>query len=171
MVPVLQHHVHDLQPLAHKVTFDGAQRLILVNFEVTSLDIRLDVYSAWKEWSLLRDHTKFLFAIRSIGGDPTVQGQRAGDIYFLMNGWKLLFAPWRVQVTGILYSEDYTSAFFNPIGIMILPVVVSSLVTTVETPTNVVTGDLSDVPTAAEIAAAVVAHNKTLTLQRYLGLR
>ena len=34
----------------HKVTFDGPNKIIIVNEGVTELDFREDVYSNWKEW-------------------------------------------------------------------------------------------------------------------------
>ena len=33
-----------------KVTFDGPNKVIIVNQDVIGLDFRVDVYSAWKEW-------------------------------------------------------------------------------------------------------------------------
>ena len=44
--------------LYHKVTFDAANKLILVNAGVTELDWKVDVYSAWKEWVGLNAHTE-----------------------------------------------------------------------------------------------------------------
>lgn len=71
-----------------KVTFDGVNRLIILGSEVTSIDIKVDIYSAWKRWVLIDDNSKYLPALRTIGGDPAPlgSGRFAGDIYFLLNG-------------------------------------------------------------------------------------
>lgn len=131
----------DLWELYQKVSFDPVQRLIFVNEGVTELDIRTDVYSDWKEWFQLSDYTgQAPPAIRTIGGDPTGDGVRAGDIYFLINGWKLVFDPSVVAVTGVLLSDDFDTAYWrDPVGntirddlIPVFPAVVSNLVTTVE---------------------------------------
>ena len=88
-LPLIHYHASDHWVLGHSVTFDGVERVIIINRDVEDVDIREDVYSDWKEWMRLRDHAKFARAIRTIGGDPTDPGERAGDQYFLMNGWRI----------------------------------------------------------------------------------
>lgn len=75
--------------LYHKVTFDGINRLIIINEGVTELDVQQDIYSAWKEWVLLETNAKYLSAFQTIGGEPTVAGQRLDVTYFLINGWRI----------------------------------------------------------------------------------
>lgn len=119
----------DLWTNYHKVTFDGENRIIRVNDGVTELDIKTDIYSDWKEWvSSYTDNAVWPTAIRSIGGDATVQGEFAGDIYFLVNGWKLYIDFTTVKVTGVLFSDDFESAYYTYDGIVQFPVQVSSLV-------------------------------------------
>ena len=65
-----------------KVTFDGPNKLILINEGETSVDVQADVYSNWKQWSLQRDNTKFLQAISTLGGATTTN--RLEEI------WKIL---------------------------------------------------------------------------------
>ena len=92
----------DLWQNYHKVTFDGENKVISVNPGVTELDIKTDVYSDWKEWVLsFTDNGVWIPAVRSTGGDPTIQGEFAGDIYFLINGWKLYVDLTKVKVTGV----------------------------------------------------------------------
>lgn len=131
----------ELWELYHKVSFDPVQRVIRVNDGVTSLDIRTDIYSDWKEWSQLKDYTgQAPPAIRTIGGDPTGDNQRAGDLYFLINNWKLVVDVNQVRLTGVLLSDDYETAYWrDPKGqnnrddlLPLFPARVSSLVTTVE---------------------------------------
>lgn len=75
--------------LYHKVTFDGVNRYILINPGETIIDIQRDIYSAWKEWSLYEDNVKYLPALSTVGGEPTVAGQRLDVTYFLINGWRI----------------------------------------------------------------------------------
>lgn len=119
----------DLWQNYHKVTFDGENKVISVNPGVTELDIKTDVYSDWKEWVLsFTDNGVWIPAVRSTGGDPTIQGEFAGDIYFLINGWKLYVDLTKVKVTGVLFSDDFESAYFTQEGIIQFPAQVSSLV-------------------------------------------
>lgn len=87
-----------------KCAFDGEHRRIIVHPTETLLDVKRDIYSAWKEWVQVRDHAKFLPAVRVIGGDPVGGGLAAGDIYFLMNGWKVVIDH-EVTLTGTLYND------------------------------------------------------------------
>ena len=34
-----------------KVTFDGPNKLILINHGEVSIDVKEDIYSGWKEWA------------------------------------------------------------------------------------------------------------------------
>jgi hypothetical protein len=140
--------------LRSKVEFDGINKIIYVHPEVTNLDIRADVYSEWIKWVSLRDNLKFLPAIRYTGFDPIGGGNYTGDTYFLLNGWKLSIDLAKVRVTGVLYSDDYPTAYYTPALVAQYPATVSSLVNTSVTYQNVVTGTAS---TPAEIAAQVRA--------------
>lgn len=89
----------------HKVAFDGDNRRIIVNEGVTTIDVRQDIYSNWKEWMQVRDNAKYLPAIRTTGGDPVPGGQFTGDTYFLINDWQIVVNQ-LVRVTGILYHDN-----------------------------------------------------------------
>lgn len=144
-----------------KVNFNGTTKEITVNGGVTALDIRTDVWSAWVRWTERYDNERYLFAMRFTGLDP-IPGGQTGDTYFLINGWKLLYDPRVVAITGVLYSDDYsTPYYFVEDGSAVFPATVSSLVNTVETTTNVVDG------TPESIAAAVNA----LTLEQFIALK
>lgn len=93
-----------------KVTFDGENRRIIVNSGVTSLRVKEDIYSNWKEWASVRDNAKFLPAMRATGGDPVGSGQYSGDIYFTINDWKIVINE-QVIVEGIVYDD---TAGVNP---------------------------------------------------------
>ncbi len=72
-----------------KVTFDGPNKLIIVDSGITELDVKLDLYSDWKEWVLEDSNSSFLPAFSVIGGDPTGPGTYSGTTFFVMNGWKI----------------------------------------------------------------------------------
>ena len=148
------HNQNDYWTLNHKVTFDGIAKLIYVNAGTTDLDIKIDLYSDWKEWVVTRDNTKYLPAMRTIGGDATISGQFAGDMYFLFNGWRVVVDLTKVKITGILFSDDYDtpwldSSTLNPV----FPAQVSSLVNTVAP-----TLEGLNIPSSVDTAQAVWDH-------------
>ena len=167
--------------LGNKVDFDGVAKIIYVHPEVTSLDIRQDVYSGWMDWVVLRDNAKFLPPIRVTGFDPIGAGQYTGDTYFLINGWKLSVDLVKVRVTGVLFSDDYATAFYTTGMQAQFPATVSSLVSTVTLPAGAAEvwqyaeRTLSTPPPSAEqTATAVWAHSftsKLLTVAKFLGLK
>lgn len=94
----------------HICSFDGDNKLIYINPEISTVDVRTDLYSDWKEWVQVRENSKYLPAIRATGGDPVGSGLYAGDIYFLINGWRVVITH-DIVMTGVLYSDDYPSPF------------------------------------------------------------
>lgn len=94
--------------LYHKVTFDGVNRLILINPGEILIDVQEDIYSAWKEWSLLETNTKWLQALDTVGGEPTVAGQFLDVTYFLINGWKIKPYPgnYSLNLIGNIFDID-----------------------------------------------------------------
>lgn len=148
--------------LYHKVTFDGANRIIYVNDGVTDLEIKSEVYSAWKEWtSSTPDNATWPPAIRTVGGDPTVGDQKAGDIYFLQNNWKLYIDITKVKVTGALFSDNFTTAYHDLTGVPIFPAEVASLVTTQtvessEASANIVASSVWSNSSATDLIAKVL---------------
>ena len=110
----------DYWGLFNKVTFDGPNKLIYIVDEVTEIDVKRDIYSAWKEWVLVGGHVnaKYLAAIRGTGGDPLGGGTFLDGYFFLINGWKLvppkdnLTAD--INITGNLYDEAGGNIFASP---------------------------------------------------------
>lgn len=171
--------------LEEKVSFNGVTKRITVNAGVTSLDIRSDVYSAWVRWIEREDNARFLRAMRFSGADP-IPGGETGVTFFMTNGWKLEYDANVVAVNGVLYSDNYATAFWSADDAPLFPATVSALVNSAVTTQNVVTGDLATVPAAVwayvartltdqltpqQIADAVVANSKTLTVPKYLALK
>lgn len=145
--------------LFEKVSFDGTNKIIRVNEDVVDLNIRNDVYSAWVRWVSREENFRFLPAIRYTGFD-TIPGGFSGDNYFMTNGWKLLLDITKVKVDGVLYSDDYDTAYYTYSGSAVYPAKVSALFSVIA-PTISVDG--IDIPTAAENANAVW-NNSTRTL-------
>ena len=98
----------DYWELRHKVTFDGPNRLILINEGETSIDMQTDVYSDWKEWAVLEQNLKYSPPLNTVGGEPTVGIERLDVTYFLINGWK--FKPYAgsydFQIVGNVFDVD-----------------------------------------------------------------
>lgn len=92
-----------LDPL--KVTFDGENKLIYVNDYYSSINIKLDVYSAYKRWLQRRQNASYAIPMRAIGGDVVGGGLYAGDIYFLTNNWQIVINH-MVTVNGVLYNDN-----------------------------------------------------------------
>ena len=110
---VLNYGFWELWSLYQKVTFDGENKLILINDNETEIDIQRDLYSSWKEWALIDDYAKFPAELSTSGGEPTTSGQALGSAFFLINGWKI--RPWNgdyeIAFVGNLFTEDES----NPI--------------------------------------------------------
>ena len=91
-----------------KVAFNGESKLIIVNSGANSLDIQIDLYSDWKEWIQESDNSKFLAALRTVGGDPTIRTKQVAPYFFLMNGWKI--RPYEgdhtLTLIGNLFVDD-----------------------------------------------------------------
>jgi hypothetical protein len=101
-----------------KVTFDGPNRLILINEGQTDIDVTIDIYSAWKNWSLQIDNMKYAQALTPLGGDPITSTNSVGRTYFLENGWRI--QPWSsyngyiLTITGNLYTREEGENPNNP---------------------------------------------------------
>lgn len=111
-----------------KVAFDGENKIIYVNEGITELDVRVDLYSAWKEWkinSLEAPHpTAYLNAFTAVGGDPITDTQDLGVTYFLENGWRIQpFASkqsYTLTISGNLYTrEPGETPFFFAEGVSV----------------------------------------------------
>lgn len=97
-----------------KVAFDVNTKIIYVNEGVTELDVKVDIYSAWKEW--VQNSPEFPTpawqqeAISAIGGEPLTDTLNVGSTFFLENGWRLQpFAskvPYVLTVTGNLFTRE-----------------------------------------------------------------
>jgi hypothetical protein len=160
-----------------KCIFDGENKMIYINPNVSQISIKQDVYSNWKEWVQVRDNSKFAPAIRTTGGDPVGGGAFTGDVYFLINGWRM-YLDHAVDVVGVLYSDNFPSPFVTGETSNIVRSNVSNLVQTVESASP---QDLSLIPKAvwdylladsSQVSGSVAQRmNNLLTVAKYLGLK
>lgn len=146
--------------LQHRVTFDGINRLIIISDAATDISVKTNIYSDWKEWASVRDNAKFLPAMRVSGGDPVGSGAYTGDIYFLINGWRIL-VDHSCVIDGVIYSDDYPSPFVPVQDTNIVTNKVSTLVNTISPTVSI---DGLEMPTAAQNAAAVWADASAISL-------
>lgn len=94
-----------------KVTFDGPNKLIIVNTGVTSIDVETDLYTAWKQWVLTGGGSIYAAAFRIVGGDVIGTNQYVPTYYFLINNWKVKVENLSVNFSSNLYSDDYLNPF------------------------------------------------------------
>lgn len=139
-----------------KVSFDGVTKLITVNSNESEIDVRDDLYSAWKKWSLTRDNLKYINAMRSVGGDPTVAGEFLGSTYFVTNGWQI-FLTNGVTIVGNIFSDDFDTPYLTEEGVVIAYSKVSNLIDKVAPTTE----------TLSEVATSVI---NTLNTGTYDGV-
>ena len=90
-----------------KVTFNGLEKLIIVNDGVTTLSVIRDLYSEWKKWFKSGTNSKFLPAMRSVGGDPISDVKDLGATFFLINGWRIrpFEGDHRLIIQGNLFTD------------------------------------------------------------------
>lgn len=136
-----------------KVSFDGDAKVIVVHAGVTTLDIRIDVWSAWVRWQERYQDEIFTLAMRRSGLETTPLGP-TGDVYFLTNGWRLVVDFSLVRITGVIFSDDYDSAYFTPITLNIqYAAEIAGVVSAIEVPA---------VPTSIDTASAELIRDTIL---------
>lgn len=97
------------------VSFDGPNKKIIINPGIESINVQVDLYSAWKRWQLFAEteNMMFLSAFRTFGGDPTVEGQVAPQYFFLTNGWRVVVIAQHVSFASNLYTDEGDSPFIQ----------------------------------------------------------
>jgi len=97
-----------------KVAFDSITKTIFVAEGVTQLDVKVDLYSAWKEW-IKEAHDAVipagqLIAFSAVGGDAVTDNQNLGTTFFLENGWRIQpytsGQSYTLTITGNLYTRE-----------------------------------------------------------------
>jgi hypothetical protein len=102
-----------------KVTFYPETKLIVVNYGVTTLDVKADLYSeAKRQWLTNPELNKLRFPFRTVGGDPLGGNLSAGSYFFFQNqlGWRI--RPYEgdhtLTIVGNLFPEDPDQPMFIP---------------------------------------------------------
>lgn len=88
-----------------KVTFDGTNKLIIVNTGITELTFYDDVYTEWKTW-VASGNSMYLQAIKLVGGEVITATRALGNTFFLLNGWRI--RPYEGDHTLIINGNVYT---------------------------------------------------------------
>lgn len=89
--------------MAH--TFNGLTKRIILDPSLPDVNVK-ELYSDWKEWALQGSNLQYLQAMRTFGGDPTVEGQTAPAYYFLTNGWRCVVDGFDAVVSYNLYTDE-----------------------------------------------------------------
>jgi hypothetical protein len=155
--------------MAESATFDGDQKLIIINNGEDEIDVQRDIYSAWKRWLIEQRSygltSNYLQALRTIGGDPISVTEVVSPYFFLLNGWRI--RPYEgdhfLQVEGNIFVEGGGSPFVATVGSYNVVVSVStsskSITTTVSASGSGLTQQENDqlfsIPSEAVIANAV----------------
>lgn len=118
------------------VTFDGTNKLVIIDDGITELTVK-EMYSAWKDWVLTDDNSKYAQAFAAIGGDSLPGGRFLGTTYFLENGWKI--RPYEgdhvFTLLGNLYDRGGGNPFVSTVGSynVLINLTTSNLIDTVST--------------------------------------
>jgi hypothetical protein len=113
-------------------TFDGPNKLVVLTSGTTEFDVQ-DLYSRWVDWIASSDNSKYLPAMRAVGGDPISATKNLGATFFMTNGWRVRpqEADHRLTVNGNLYTDPSGfSPFVGTVGAfnIVIELQVSSLV-------------------------------------------
>lgn len=95
-------------------TFDGPNKKIQLTGGVTSVEVS-DMYSRWVDWLLTPgDNSKYLLAMRIVGGDPISDIKNLGLTFFLTNGWRIVpeSTDYRLTLIGNLVTDP---SGFSPV--------------------------------------------------------
>ena len=106
------------------VTFDGINRVIKINPGELDVDVRVDLYSDWKEWVRQSDNAKFVKAFETVGGNPLGATTTLGRYYFLTNGWKLQTDSGQtgeLALDGNIFADDSSNIFSASVPVVRQP--------------------------------------------------
>lgn len=149
------------------ITFDALnKRIILDGTSVTASQI----WKAWIDWVVIADNSKYLPALKQIGGDELGSGLLIPPYLFLLNGWRVrpMEADHDLTITGNLFVEGGGVPVVRTLGQWqvnvnyTVPVQAQAISTA---GSSISTGDISN---------AVWSHpfvNKLLTVAKFLGLK
>jgi len=136
--------------------FDGPNRLMIEPPGLSVVDVRRDLYSAWKRWVVSGVGARFLPAFELEGGRPIGNSGIATGVTFVMiNGWRIRLAERDHETTfvGNFFSADDVYTVPTLGGFTATPIFQRA----VDAQVQIVNGSgNSSCPTAEEIAAQVI---------------
>lgn len=96
------------------MTFDWPNNIIDIDWSMTSVDIRHDLYSAWKDW-VIAWNPQYPHAFEVSGGDDIGWWKFSPSYFFLVNGWKvrLPVGTWVVTFSFNLFTRDWSSPYIS----------------------------------------------------------
>lgn len=96
--------------------FDGANLYITLP-SIGAFDVEKEFYSAWKEWVILSDNSKYPPAFDTTGGDDIGSGQKIAPYFFCRNdlGWKIKMPSdnGEIIVSGNLFPRNSAITLFE----------------------------------------------------------
>lgn len=148
-----------------KVTFDGPNKIIFVAEGVRELDVKVDLYSAWKEWNVgsLESPQPRVWdkAFTAVGGDPITDTQDLGTTYFLENGWRIQAPatkdPYTLTVAGNLYTREVGETpflFAEGVSYSLVRSNIVDLITVEAVAVSITEQDIANIAAAAATATA-----------------
>lgn len=145
------------------LSFDGPNKLVVLGSGTVDLGVR-DLWSRWVDWLAEDDNSKYLPAMRTVGGDEidAAAGTRIPLYTYLLNGWRI--RPQEASHTldvldGILLVDGGGDPFVNPTGSFVVRVRYQQPVQAIAFDSGGGGGS-----TPAAIAAAVVAALQATTI-------
>lgn len=121
-------------------TFDGVTRRVILTAGTTEFTVE-DLWSRWVDWYLTGDNSKYLPAMRSVGGDPISATKSLGSSFFMINDWRIRpqEADHWLRVTGNLFTDPAGSSPYVP-TLGVFNVTIEATVSNLSDVTTVSTG-------------------------------
>ena len=117
------------------ITFDRYGKHVYIAESVTSIDLS-EIYSRSVDW-LAQDENLKIEPPMKYSGYDLIPGGFTGATFFMYNDWKLVFNPNTTAISGVLFSEDYTTGYWGYNELPIFPIIVAATVNTVFKETGV----------------------------------
>ena len=98
-------------------TFDGDNLVVILDSGVTVVDVKVKLYSDWKEWFKTGTNSKYPLAMRAIAGDPKGSITAAPTFFFRNDlGWRIRPPEENITITliGDLQAEDTSLPMIVP---------------------------------------------------------
>ena len=122
-------YVREVSDTVGNYTFDKYWKHIFVSEAVASINLP-DMWSRFVDWYVVDENTKSLPAMKYSGFD-IIPTWFTGATFFMYNWWKCVYNPNTTAISWVLYSEDFSTWYWDVNWNPIYPVTVSAVVNTV----------------------------------------